>query len=514
MKKNMIFGKVLINTKVVKTIFWIILLLFSLKMGADLRLTGYSAIPEPYIILDEHTNVWHGVSLRKTGVPAAWSILGIYMTDLKTVGAEGRVGGFNLSVNGKKPTFENFSTFPKPVVGVSEFNFGRGLSHTRLVQPYLDHPPFGAYILSLFVSEKASTFGEVNDYDLRQSSLYLAILTQVLIFVLALLITRKPLIGIIASTVYATVPSYLLLSRYALLENVLSPIVLVGIILLILAKSRLGKKKLGSLLTVLLVLAGIVGGLGALTKLVGWIFILANIVLLYLWKFKLKHILTFALPAFLIGILYFVWGFYLSPKLFTDLFLLQTQRGFIGSLNLLTTFFKVSIFNFPLDGWWIGGFIALLLIPKKKEYLPIIVGAVAVLFSALYVVGANFPWYFIPLIPFMAIAVGVFFYNLAAKPSLGPILFLLFTFVSSSFYWGYGVFQKTQPFNLYRLIFLLFTGMGIFWEVSKKNSKYKKIWYWGVIILLLVLAFLNRRSMFFILGNWGKFPLIYTPGTF
>lgn len=508
-----IFNKLAKDSKI-KIIFWAILLVFSVKLGADLRFVGYQVIPEPYIILDEHTNVWHGVSLRKTGVPSAWSILGSYMKLSKTIGVGGMVDGFNISVDGIKPTFENFPDFPKPAIAINEFDFGRGLSHTRIVQPYLDHPPFGAYILSLFVSEKATSFEEVNNYDLRKASLYLAVLTQLLIFVFALLITKKPLIGIIASTVYATVPSYLLLSRYALLENVLSPLVLLGFILIILARDQLEKKKKSRLLTILLILAGVIGGLGALTKLVGWVFILAGTVLLYFWKFKFRHILTYALPAFLIGILYFVWGFYLSPKLFIDLFLLQSQRDFIGSINLLVTFFRVSIFNFPLDGWWIGGFIALLMIPRKKEYLPIAAGVVAVLFSALSIVGANYPWYFIPLIPFMAIAIAILFYNIAVKPSFVSILFVFFTFVSSSFYWGYGVFQKIQPFSIYRLLLLLFTGTGIFWEMTKKNSKFQKVWYVGIIILLLILALLNRRSMFFILENWGKLPLIYTPGTF
>jgi len=75
----------------------------------------------------------------------------------------------------------------------------------------------------------------------------------------------------------------------------------------------------------------------------------------------------------------------LSPKLFVDLFIYQgATRGFIGSLNLLTTFVKVNILNFPFDGWWIGGFIALLLLPKDKKYFPVFASVLLVLFSALF----------------------------------------------------------------------------------------------------------------------------------
>ena len=498
-----------------KTFFWIILLLLSLNLGISLRTPGYNVIPDPYIILDEHTNVWHGLSIRKTGIPAAWSILGTYRADSITMGAGGAPDGFNISVDGKKPTLSNFSSFPKPVIGVYEFDFGRGLSQTQLVQPYLDHPPFGAIVLSMFVSKNAKKFADVNNYDLRQSSLYLAILTQILIFILAFLITKKYFIGIIASTIYATVPSYVLLSRYALLENVLSPLILCVLILLLLAKNRLDNNKTDKLFNLILIAASIFGGLGALTKLTGWVFIFGYITLLYLWKFKFKYILIYAIPACIIGVLYFVWGFYLAPKLFTDLLLLQTNRDFIGSINLLVTFFRVSIFNFPLDGWWIGGFITLLLIPREKRYLPVAVVVVTSLVSALGLVGTNYPWYFITLIPFMAIAMAIFFYQLAIKPSFISILLTFFVFVSSSFYWGYGVYQKIQPFMLYRLIFLLFISMAIFWSLNQKvNQDVKKVWYIGIIILLLLFAILNRESMFFILEHWGKLPLIYTPGTF
>mgnify|MGYP001571221401 CR=1 FL=1 len=488
-------------------IFWVVLLVFSLKLGADLRQIGYSVIPDPYIILDEHANVWHGLSLRDTGVPAAWSILSAYIVNSEKIGAGGRIDGFNLSVEGKKPTLKNFSSYPKPVIGIQQYDFGRGLSHTRIVQPYLDHPPFGALVLSLFVSKDAKTFGDVNNHDLRRASLYLAIVTQVLIFVLALLLTKKPLIGIIASTAYGTIPSYLLLSRYALLENVLTPILLLNLILLIIAK--------GKPLKILLIAAGITGGLMALTKLAGWVFILAFVALLVYWRFKLKDILLYLVPAALLGSLYFVWGFALAPKLFLDLFVFQAiERGFIGSINLLVTFFRVGIFNFPLDGWWIGGFLALLFIPRKKEYVPMVIAVVAALAAALVLVGANFPWYFIPLISLMCIAIAQFLYDLAVNPTFLNIILSFFVFVSSSLYWGFGVFQKSQPFNLYRVTFLVFLGAGIFWTFYKKNSKYKKIWFGGIILMLLVLAFLNRRSLFFILDNWGKLPLIYTPGTF
>lgn len=507
--KNNIF-----SYKFVKNLLWVVLLLISLKVGSDLRSAGYNTIPEPYIILDEHTNVWHGLSLRRTGIPAAWSILGFYIDQSKITGAGGNIDGLNLSVDGKTPKFSDYSEFPKPVINVTEFDFGRGLSHTRLVQPYIDHPPFGAYILGLFVPDSVKTFKDVTDYDLRQSSLYLAILTQFLIFVFTYQITKKPVVGIISSTIYGTVPSYILLSRYAFLENVLTPLLLISIILIIFAKNLQDDIKYRKLLLVLLLSSGLFAGLVALTKLVGWIFIFSGAVILYIYKFKIKEILIYIIPAIFIGSLYFAWGLYLSPKLFLDLFITQGQRDFIGSINLMVTFFRVSIYRFPVDGWWVGGFLSLLFITKGKRYLPIGVVALSILVSALLVVGANYPWYFVPLIPFMALASAVLLYKFATKPTFKNAILIFFTFVSSSFYWGYGVYQKMQPFNMYRLLFLLFAAIGIYWFFNRTHKKYKLIWYFGAMILVVFLFMLNRRSMFYILENWSRLPLIYTPGTF
>ncbi|OGM76996.1 hypothetical protein A2210_00430 [Candidatus Woesebacteria bacterium RIFOXYA1_FULL_40_18] len=507
----------MVRIKKYSYLLWAVLLVFSLKFGADIRKIGYNVVPDPFIILDEHTNVWHGLSIRSTGIPTAWSILDAYKVNSKKTGAGGSPKGFNIYLDGKLASLQNYQNYPKPVVAevlVDFRNFGRDIIHVPLVQPFLDHPPFGALILSLLVPNRVKTFADLNDYDLRSMSLCLGILTQLLIFVLALQISKKPLVGIMAGLIYVTVPSYVLLSRYALLENVLSPLFLVNLILFIYVKERKENKD-NKYLPVLLIVAGVIGGLMALTKLSGWILIASCIILLYIWKFKIKQIFLYCFPAVLIGLLYFAWGFFLAPKLFLDLLIFQSvNRGFIGAINFLVTTIRVGIFNFPFDGWWIGGFVTLLFIPRKKEYLPVIVGGIAVLFSALGLVGANYPWYFIPLIPFMCIAIAQFFYSLATQPSFVNIMLTFFVFVSSSLYWGFGVFEKNQPYSLYRFIFVAFLAAGAFWTFSKKTAKYKKIWFAGIILMLVVLIFLNRRGIFFILDNWGKLPLIYTPGTF
>lgn len=499
----------------------VILVILSLIQGNFLRRIGYDHIPETYVILDEHTNVWHGLSLRKTGLPTAWSILDVYKADAKKFGSGGGVNGLNIETGGKLPSLLGYQNIKSPIVSVFETDLGNGIHHIPLVQPYLDHPPFGALVLSLGVSVKTATFKDLSDYDMRKVSIYLAIVTQILIAVLAYQLTKNYLVTIVASFSYATAPSFLLLSRYAQLENVMTPLFLISLIILIYLNEK--KRSLtGSTMYILAVAAGIVAGLTSLTKLAGWTSIILGIFLLWRWKFEKKYLYLFAVPAIFLGILYFLWGLYLSPRLFIDLFVIQgVSRGFIGSLNLLVTLVKVSILNFPFDGWWMGGFLSLIFTPKDKKLLPFYAAVILVLASALILVGANYPWYFIPLIPFLCIAIGMFFNRVATNPDMLNILTMFFVFVSSSFYWGYGVFYAAkpennyqQPFTLYRIMFLVVLAASIIFGLWPKTIKYKKLWSVFAVLIFGALVLLNHHGMYYILANWGKLPSLYTPGTF
>lgn len=503
-------------------IFILIILFFILKHSFYLRSIGYDQIPETYIILDERTNVWHGLSIRKTGVPSAWSNLNVYMK-----GFGGEIDGLNVKIDGKKPNLANFSTFPKPGVAISEYDFGRGLRHLRFVQPYLDHPPFGALILSSFVNKDIKTFSDLLPADFRRASLWLGALTGILIFFLGWQISKNPFIALISAAIYGSVPTYSLLSRYALLENVLNPLMLIALNLLVLAKPLL-EKHIGQktfLINGILILAGIFSGLTALTKIIGWFMLIVGALLLYYWHINIKRILLFAIPAAMIGLLYFAWGLYLDPKLFIDIVFYQgINRGFVGSLNFLTTLRGIGIINFPFDGWWIGGFLAILMLSYKKEYAPIIFTATIYLVMALLLGGANYPWYYMPLIPLMSIATSLLIWRVATQPNFLLVMTFFLVFFSSSFYWGYGVFQADklstnymQPFPMYRLMFIFFVlaALGsVFYNRIKFKNIYLRIWFIFMLFVVYQLWKWNGQSILFILSHWGKFPTLYTPGTF
>lgn len=490
------------------------LLILVLKKSFYLRSIGYDQIPETFVILDERTNIWHGLSIRKSGVPAAWSNLGVYKT-----GTGGDVNGLSLSVaDYRMPDLIHFRDFPKPVYVLYPVDLGegKGIKHIGFVQPYLDHPPFGALVLSSFVTGNIKTFNDLTPTDFRRGSLWMGIITEFLIFTLGWQVFKNPWVGLLASAIYGSVPTFILLSRYGLLENVLSPLMLLSINLLIFAQKKLRFQRN------ILILAGVVSGLSALTKLTGWSVLVIGIILLRYFKVNLKDILFFAIPSAGIGLLYFVWGLYLAPDLFVDIFRYQgLERGFIGSINFLVTISKVGILNFPLDGWWIGGFLSFILIPFKKDYVPIFVSILILFFSALFLGGANYPWYFIPLVPFMCLTIAMFIWQVATEPKFISIVILFLVFFSSSFFWGYGVYQASlevtnyqQPYSLYRLLLLFFILIGLVRTKLSGLKLYKLAWFVFLVGLVTMLFRLNERSFYFILSHWGKFPSLYTPGTF
>lgn len=491
----------------------IIILVIHLIHAFNLRSIGYDRIPDPQFIMDERTYIWQGLSIRKSGIPIGW-VAEIESYPNKVVD---ELRGFNIAVDSKLPTLENFRDFPKPAMSVVLMDYGKGLRHTSIIQPFIEKPPLGGLILGAFIPDNISSIDEIQPWDFRRMSLYLAILTEILIFLLGWQIFRNPLIGLASALLYGSIPTFILLSRYALLENVLTPFLLLMLNLLIWVNNNPSHRfsKLG------IILAGIFAGCSALTKQSGWPIIFMGIFLLWFWKFSKKSILLFLLTAFFLGSLYFVWVLYLAPTLFKDLFLAEgINKGFVGSLNLLTAMIKINIINFPFDGFWLTGFISLLLIPKEKKFIPVFASIVAVLIGALILVGFNNSWYFIPLIPFMCMAMSYLIWRVATQPNIFEIMIFFLTIFSSSFYWGYIVFKtppeaphyQQQAFNLYRLFFLLFLGSGIAWQSINYLKKFK--FFWIIIMLLIFYQIIqwNEQALLYMISNWGKLPPIFILG--
>lgn len=527
-KKIKSFVRFILLHKLINIAVLLVLVMYLIH-SYPLRYIGYSHIPEPDIILDERTWSYAGISIRQSGIPAGWSQLGAYKEHSLDNGTQElkipvNVKGFNLEVDQEKPNFWTYYKEKKPLVLLQEMQLKNGIVNLPIVQPLVEQPPLGSVILSLMVPSNVSTFANLSADDFRKSSIWLGFISTFLIFLLGWVVSGKSWIGLIGAVVYSSAPTYLLLSRFNLLENVSTPFITASLICLLLSE-KFKKVDANSvkITRALVVISGILAGLSALSKITGWSAVFTGIIVLWYWKGKVKEQLYFIFPAIIIGLSYFAWAFYLDFKLWTDIFLYQgIERSFIGSVNFLITMTRIGIKDFPLDGWWIGGFISLLLLSNKEKYLPLYVSFGVNLFLALFLGGANFPWYFIPLIPILCVATAVFFGELILQPKVIQLAIFFLVFFSSSFYWGYGVYKAamsathdTQPFNTYRLVFLGFVGLIFLSRFIKRKKLYQVSWaVFMSVVLYYVFVVWNERGFFYILANWGKLPAIYTPGTF
>ncbi|NMC99789.1 MAG: hypothetical protein GYA62_08725, partial [Bacteroidales bacterium] len=177
-----------------------------------LRSLGYSSIPEPYIA-DEYDYIWQAISLKKNGIPIAWSNLSGVYSDEKLRPRKGGIAGTSITVDGKTIDLSEFKKDSRPITAVTEINWGKGKEHMYFVAPFFYHSPVGGLILSMGMDNKISSFEDVRPWDFRKSALNIAILVSVLIFIYTLQVTKKPLIASLAVCIYSTVPTYVIATR-------------------------------------------------------------------------------------------------------------------------------------------------------------------------------------------------------------------------------------------------------------------------------------------------------------
>lgn len=482
---------------------------FVIYQAANIRWVGYEHIPN-IGIFDERNYALQGLGLRRYGIPFGWSDSGAYEhTEGKLIGV--KITGFTIKINDQIPSLINFRSLPKPVIAVEQFDFGLGMQHLKLVLPFIDHPPVGGFIISLGVPDSVKSFLDLKPEHFRQMSLTLAIITSILLFTFTILLSGEIWVALIAVILYSTIPTYLLASRYALLENVLAPMALLHLNLLLISQKLFHKNYRLSLL--FLVSSGIIGGLAILTKESGIGFILGSLLLLFLWRFPRKFIILFILNIGLVLSMYVSYTLWLSPKLFLEILNFNATRGFFGSLNLLSMLPSLRFQNFPFDGWWIWGFISLFLLSLKegRKYLSLLIPMLGHLSVIILMSNANYPWYYLALIPFLSISSAWSLWYIFKSPSL-PILVSFFLIpLSSSFYWGYSVFHLPPQILSYRILFFVFFFIAAFKLIKSDSKKITLLWSIFCILLFLLIIQWNIRSIYFIIAHWQNLPFPSLP---
>lgn len=493
--------------------------LFSFLIGAGIaalviqqsiffRWFGYETIPGP--ITDEYDYVWQALSLRQYQLPVGWTLSRYIYDKPKYHSRGGDLEGFGIITEGKRVGLAEFKQNSTPLVAIKEIDYVKGREHMFFVAPFFDHPPLGGLIYSLGVNNTVKEFEQVKPADFRKPALNLAIITAILLFIFLYLITTNALVASLGVIIYSTVPTYLLATRTAFLENIAPPFILSHLILLFLAL-QLKYKKLAYLL---IVASGLLAGLGALSKEPAVGFVIGSLILLVFNKIPKKIILVLLLSILTPILIYSGWGLWLQKDLFIDIFLANSSRGYFGALKLVAMMEALKFKNFPIDGWWIWGLFSFLMVSiniKQRNLLYLIVPLAMHLFLVLFLGSPNYPWYFLSSIPFLAACSAILIWQIYENPNIATALAFFLIPFSSSYYWGRVALSLEPSINHYRGAFLIFS---LILLLRLKFGKYRIIrftWFIFLAILIQKIVIFNEVFFPYLIAHWGNLPIPSLP---
>ncbi len=443
-----------------------------------------------------------------------WTILSYIYNKPKYQPRGANLEGFGLISDGKRIDLNEFQKDKRPLLAVKEIDYTKGIEHMLFVAPFFDHPPLGGLIFSLGESKKIKEVEQVKPAEFRKPALVLAILTASLLFIFICIITNNPWIAGLTVIIYSTVPTYLLATRTAFLENAEPPFILTHLIVLFLAiqlhTKELNKKLILSAFT----LSGFLGGLAFLVKEPAIGFIFGSLALLFINRLPRKYILVFSFALLLPIGSYFIWGLWLQKDLFIDIFLTQAGRGYFGSIKLVTMLEALKFKNFPVDGWWIWGFLSFLLISikvKHKNLLFLLIPLFSHFLLILLLSSSNYPWYFLSMIPFLAGCSAILIWQIYENPKIATAYAFFFIPFSSSYYWGRVALSLEPSINHYRYAFIIFTVLLTLRLIFGKFKITKIIWFVFLFIMIQKIITFNQLFMPYLMSHWGNLPILSLP---
>ena len=294
------------------------------------------------------------------------------------------------------------------------------------------------------------------------------------------------------------------MSRFSLFENLLIPLSLLSFTLVLYSLKTNNKKNR----TLLIILAGIFSGLSFLTKMSGIYVILTSFLYLIKKKTKIKNVILYIIPIFILSILHYSYYYYLSPDLFIKLLFDQANRQWFGPLSFFYQIIQPNFSGFPKSGYWLFGISSLFILffKNQKKYLNLFIPFIIYIFVFLFMGGLNYPWYYLPLLPYIIIASAVMIHKILSKPNLSSVSLFYLLIFCSSFYWGYFVFHQSQNNYLFFRI-SLFLFLILFFIKKYKITKYSNIlWSLFFIIVLFQIYQWNNQGFLYIISNWNKLP--------
>lgn len=400
-------------------------------LGFWLRQNNLYTWPRLGATFDEYAWTWQGINLIQRGVPVSWSPHSQYKN--------------RYEIRYQKAAF-------------------------ILVTPYLEHPPvFGLIAGSYALFNGAKDMYDIDIQKIRGLALILGLSSILLIYLLTLEIFDKKT-ALLASVLYATIPTIVVGSRLVQNENFFIP---GWLTVLILVSKYLKTKK-----SVYRNLAAIICGLLVLAK-IPWIAAAISVVLIFMFTKNYRDIFKFLgifIPMFL---LYFVYGFYYDKEVFLGLWRLQLNRYDLGFVSIFALFQKPFLADrYYLDGWIYWGWFSLfiLLIKDIKKYFFIILPLLSyfIIFLAGIPDEPGHGWYRYPFYPFLVISIALFIKEYFSK---NPVLTFFFLTIV-----GMSLFQLTWG-DAFGFSFFIFRALIIFWSFA-------------LVSLLLPFKKLNKSANF------------------
>lgn len=427
--------------------FKILVIFLIFLLGFFLRFHNFAIYPQRGATHDEFAFAFLGISFLQKGIPSSWSNIPVYQDR------------YYLKANDTRYS---------------------------IVTPYFDHPPlFGLLTGGFALLNGEREFSKVKLSTIRLVPVILGSFSIVLLFILC-----QSLYGfktaVISSLVFATVPTYAISSRMSLAENLLIPQILLALILF----EKLLKEERKNLVYLL----GFLAGLAFLTKFVG-LFVWLTLLLLFLYEPRArKHILPFSVITFLVGSVYFLYGFALDKTLFLKILSFQGARE-VGPFSFLNLFLTPAIVNkIFVDGWvYFGWFALIILAYRSKENIKVVLPAFCYLLVFVLTVnqGDLHSWYNYPFYPFLAIASGKLIGEMLKKPSFLNIIFLLTAGLSAVNLTYFNTLGLSPTF--FRILVLLFF-LPFFFEAFR-IKRLDHLVRRPFIFYLVILFFLNIVSV-------------------
>ena len=446
-------------------------------LGNRLRQFSYSQVPAPGEVADEYAYGWLGLSLIENQYPISWSLLPFYPDKSFE----------KINVDGLYDLDPNRVPFP-------------------IVKPWFDHPPlFGLLVGGYSYLKGVRDFKDASVILLRRPMLKIALLTTLLIYILGSELFNKQ-VGFLSAFLYSIIPSSVISSRLALMENALIPAFLISLILA--CKYQKQRRKM------LWIMAVAVAGVALLIKLSAIaIGITLLLIVLYIGskdkRFMLKS-LFLSIAAFMI--IYIIYGLLIDPKTFFDIFLANTHRFYGAGAEIVLQAvgqYRITTSKFLTDGWLLSGWISALILlfsgwkkDKGITFLGLALGsylAVFILFGS-----ESYGWYKFPFFPFLIIALAKILVEIYHKPNLLLFTILIFLPFGSGLHRLLGVegFQVYVPaIRAFCLVFVLLFSLGLL----KKSNKIESVQRVVMVLAFALVVWISIKEIYFFnFPNWLK----------